>query len=244
MSWDLNADIYVKNCSNWKCLAHDKNINTLKIISDARGDFLSEEISDASIGKEDRNIIDRIMEQFNPTVYDFVGLFTKEVFENLDVRTRFENWEDGSGYVVSNEDAEKIGTLVVPVGECMKMSEEERNSLISVYTSHTEERGYGRGKFYREQDFSSYLVKKETEYNKLLEKKFRLDSLLYSVDYLKLNDEEKETVKENIDSNYEYIDDSLDEIKSQIYAANSAMAIIDFFNNYEYDDIVMYIYAS
>lgn len=241
MSWDINIDIYRKNNSNWECVAHDKNFNILKNISDVRGSFLSDGISEAFLNKEDKAVINDIMKQFNPTVYDFVGSFTKEVFSNLDVKTRFEIWEDGEGLVVSEKDAERIKPFDVSFEEYVKIPEEERKKLISIYSSHIEKRGYGRGSFYRADGFESYLAKKIEEYNKLIEKRFRLESLLYSVEYMKLEEEEQETAKENIDENYENINENINEVKYQIEATQSALAILDFFN--DGDDVVMYVYG-
>lgn len=241
MSWEINFDLYEKNGDNWKNIFHDKNYNAFKNFSEYRCDISL--FSKAKLEKDDEITLKDLLKEYNYTNYEYVGAITKESYANLDVKTHIELDGKEQHIVISDEDKSKIKEISIPVENYIKMSTEERNSLISLCVVRTEERGNGNGAFYRVDTFYDILKTEKEKYLHLLEQKFRYENLKFSIDYLKLEEEERERVCEEINSNCENLVDDISETEQKLSALNGMISIMEIALQ-DGDDAVVYIYSE
>lgn len=241
MSWCINFDLYTKKGNNWKNVFHDKNYDALKVFSTYRGDI--ENFSETYLVEEDKEILNTLIREYDYTDYVCIGSLTKETYANLDVKTRIEANEGKRYIVVSEEDEEKVKEVSISSDNYLKLSKEERDVLIDLYVVKTEQRGYGKGIFCRIDTFIKLLNTEKENYIKLLNQKFRYENLKFSVDYLKLDEEEKGRVEEEINSNCEGLDEQISEVEQKLSALNGMIAILEVAYQ-DNNDAVIYIYSE
>lgn len=240
MSWGMFVDIYVKKDGKWTCKEVSKNFDTLKSLCDYR-ETLSEEISTAHLADEDKKVLQDFLEQNKWENHNYIDSLTPENFEKLDAPTHFEEWAGGQKGYVLNDVSDKKKVEELGLGE--KILQVDRKSLYEIYYISKEERGYGKGDFYREGAFRDFLEKREIKLLDLLKQKFELTEKQNSLEYLKLSSEEKENVDESLNDKLSYLDEEIEEAQQECRAASAMAGILDFYCEFA-DDAVAYIFGE
>lgn len=239
MSWYMCMDIYTKKKGcDWQNKANSVEYSWLKSLCDLRG-CLDEAIPTAKLSDEDHEILKKMTREYDYHNYDYFGSVTKETFAALDFPTRFvadENHGIKPGYLVGKEDTKKISC--VSVDDWINTPTVELDEkYIKIYTESFAERGNGRGGFYTVDCFYGLREAILENYKKVIAKQQGWEELQNSLDYLKLSDEEKE----NVSSQFEYLDEEIEEVENKLVAINQVIGVLQFFEDFEVE-VVAYIY--
>lgn len=225
MSWGVYTDIFVKKDGKWSNVAFGKNTDFLKNLCEYR-ERLSDDIIPIDAPKD---------------LIEYAHSFDteKEEYATFVKKVRIPTEEDK--LVLPKEEIKKYSNDEPDIKEYLATPEEERNKkyvelYYKVKISHFDD----NGNFYNIGSFASVRDKLEREYKDILKKKFKYEELKSSLDYLKLSDEEKE----NVNSEYDYLDEELEETEYKLNAAISIISILDFFDDYKTDEVVAYIAAD
>jgi hypothetical protein len=234
-------DIYTKKKDGcWQNKVNSVEYYWLKSLCGSRG-YLSASIPTAKLSDEDHEILKTLTREYDYHSYDYFGSVTKETFESLDFPTRFvEDKENGikPGYLVSKENAEKI-SCVSPEEWLNTPTEELDTKYIKIYTESFTERGCGRGDFYTVDCFYDLRETILEDYKKVIAKQHDWEKLQGSLDYLKLSEEEKE----NVSSQFEYLDEEIEEIENRLVAINQVIGALQLFEDYD-TQVVAFIYSD
>lgn len=224
MSWGMYVDIYVRNNKNeWTCKAANMSADFLKNLCDIRGQ-LSDKIVQYYLSKN---------ESFEKAFHSNDGMEKKYLFSIP---------RDKAPYVpldkvltVSKERAEELKKY--------KISDTDFKSLttdgVGVYVNEKCDHSLKYGSFYNVHSFAEYRDNLQKEYDDLIIKRKNFKDLKKSLNYLKLNEDEKE----NVNSEYSYIDDDIDEILYKLHSAIGMVVLLNFYEQYD-DEAVAYIYSE
>lgn len=238
MSWYMFMDIYSRENGNWKCEIANKEYYPLKSLCGNRG-LLVDEIT--TVKPADKEALDALQHEHDYRNHIYIGSVSPTNWANLDVPTVLETWAEGhaSGYVVDEKYLEKVEKSCEDPQVLLTLSEEERSTYINVYYVKQEERGYGHGCYYNAGSFTEYIRKEKEELKVLTKKKKTWDKIRNSMDYMKLSSEEKSNVEED----FLYLDDAIQEVEAQLKAAENVVTILDFFSDYD-KEVVAFIFSD
>lgn len=242
MSWDLMGDIYTrKKDGEWVCREHSMLFNGLKRLAEPRDNLDWEDYASARISEDDTKELEARTHVYDYDSYNFICSLKKEVADEIDVAERCAEHEGRLVHIVAEEDADKISGKAVPSEEILRMSSEERNTLLDFYYIKKEERGYGDGRFFDIDSFAPQRDRLQRELRELYLKKDRYDRLKESLEYLKLSEEEKE----NVDNSYpyDYLDEQISETEHKLDSLISIIGILDYYKDWEEDFAVLYLYS-
>lgn len=118
------------------------------------------------------------------------------------------------------------------------------DKYVNVFYSKEEHR---RGDFYRIDNFIQYKKQLEEKLSESLQKQYKWNSIRDSFEYLKASNEEKE----NINEEFSYLDESIEDYKNQIESCQHFISIFNwfgdskFYHDSEYErDCVCYIFSE
>ena len=241
MSWYMCMDVYTKKKGyDWQNKVNSAEFSCLKSLCGSRG-YLDEAIPTANLSDEDREILKKMTREYDYHSYNYFGSVTKETFATLNVPTTFivdEKHGIKPGYLVSKENAEKIS--YVSSDKVLNTPKEELDKkYIKIYTESFTERGYGRGEFYTVDCFYNLRETILEDYKKVIKKQHDWEKLQNSLDYLKLSYEEKE----NVSSQFEDLDEELDEVENRLVSINQIIGVLQLFEDYD-TQVVAFVYSD
>ena len=249
MSWYIGVDIYTKKKNeNWKPAMISNYWLMAKNLCDSRG-ALSSEIESAKLSDTDRKCLEDV-ERLNNIIEDeLVATIHKESWKSIIEEPGFRfhtSAPEGGGLAQfyidfdDNEAAKIAEGYDVDPKEYIEASADKRESdYISIYRKKITPRGYN-GDFYDAKSFYGYASKVFDHLEELLAKKTEYKNLQKSLDYMKLSEEEKE----NVNSEYECLDEDIEEYRCKYEAAISMANILDFYQKDYDDEVVAYIYGD
>lgn len=223
MSWGMYVDVYVRNDKDeWTCKAANMSADFLKSLCDIRG-----------------RLSDKIAQYFLSKNESFEKAFHSN--DEMEKKYLFSIPKDKTSYVpldkvltVSKERAEELKKY--------KISDTDLNSLkdgVGVYVNEKYDHSLKHGSFYNVHSFAEYRDSLQREYDNLILKRKEFEDLKKSLDYLKLNEDEKE----NVNSEYSYIDDDIDETFYKLHSAIGMVVLLNFYEQYD-EEAVAYIYSE
>lgn len=242
MSWYMCMDIYTKKKGcDWQNKVNSVEYSWLKNLCDYRS-YLDKAIPAAKLSDEDREVLKKMTREYDYHSYNYFGSVTKETFATFDFPTTFitdEEHGNKPGYLVSKENAEKI-SCVSPEEYLNTPTEELDQKYIKIYTESFTERGYGyNGEFYTVDCFYNLRETLLEDYKKVIKKQHDWEKLQNSIDYLKLSEEEKE----NVSSQFEFLDEEIEEIENKLISINQVIGALQLFEDYD-TQVVAFIYSD
>lgn len=238
MSWYVGADIYQKDKNGWKCLVANKYHLPLKQLCENRSQ-IDDNIFPCDLSDDDKKSLEELVHEHDYEEEVFIGKIEEEVFLGMNLSC----FHKGEKLMVNEEDVEKVQKKCIELKDYVNLdSKEVEEKYVDVYYIKIEERGYGNGRFYNVESFSTFIENLEDrllELNKKKETKERIES---SLDYLKLSCQEKQNVMDEFD----YLDEDILETKSRLSAANTVVSVLEFFSedDFSYKDMVVYLFSD
>lgn len=229
MSWGFGIDIYTKKNGSWTTKAQGLNADFLKSISEIRGS-LDEEIP--SVWNKDDNLQVECHKtdttektyQFTISKEDAAKVLKKVLGDEIDCNTKEE---------VKRYEKYRLDDTTV-----LNDAVEHKNNTVAVYLLENVSRyDHNQGYFYNVNSFISYRDKLIQKYKELLKSQFDFERLKSSLDYLKLNSEEKE----NVLSEFSYTENDIQETEYKIDAVVGIINILNFYEQFD-DEVIAYIY--
>lgn len=242
MGWCVGMDIYVKKeKEDWKAEVISNYWFRAKTLCSLRG-TLDDDIEEASLTKEDRDALELLEKKNDITVNDYVATVSKEDWEKLNEEPGFESSFNGdeNRFYISCAFEETVKKHQADGVVILKTPENEREKkFVSVYKKNKISRGYN-GNFYDSSSFFHYADKVLERLKELIVDKAIWQKTRKSLDYLKLSLEEKQ----NVDEEFQYIEEEIEETLSKYNAAISVAGVLEFYEKECYTSVVAYMYGD
>ena len=209
----------------------------LKNLCDTRG-TLMQEITTSNLDDVDLESLNVLVHEHDRHDFKYRGCLKKEDWEKLDVKSRViceEGTAKDCGILIDESDVKKITFA----SASDYMNDTNKDDYVNIYTESVEERGYGQGQFYDQNSFYSLEKDLKKKYKELIIKRYEWERMKTSLEYCKLSDEEKE----NVSSEFEYLDEDIQETEFQIIAINQFCGILEMYGDYD-TKVVAYIYCD
>ena len=237
MSWYMCFDIYTKTKGVWTNRIHDKDFSMLKNLCDTRG-TLMQEITTSNLDDVDLENLNVLVHEYDRHDSEYRGCLKREEWEKLDIKSRViceEGTAKDCGILIDESDVKKITFA----SASDYMNDTNKDDYVNIYTESVEERGYGQGQFYDQNSFYSLEKDLKKKYKELIIKRYEWERMKTSLEYCKLSDEEKE----NVSSEFEYLDEDIQETEFQIIAINQFCGILEMYSDYD-TKVVAYVYCD
>lgn len=242
MGWCVGIDIYTKKeKEDWKAEVTSNYWFRAKTLCSLRG-TLDDDIEEASLTKEDRDTLELLEKKNDIVVSDYVATVSKEDWEKLNKEPDFESSFNGdeNRFYISCAFEETVKKHQVDGAIILKTPENEREKkFVSVYKKNKISRGYN-GNFYDSSSFFRYADKVLERLKELIVDKANWEKTRKSLDYLKLSLEEKQ----NVDEEFQYIEEEIEETLSKYNAAISMAGVLEFYEKEYYTSVVAYMYGD
>lgn len=234
MSWSMFMGVvaYDEKTKECKVLSDIQEAWFLKNLCDTRC-MLCDDIESENLPESAYEVIDKY------TSYDYVGTYRVEDIEQR-MLEKVNDYNYGEAYMIKR-DANSRNEYLKAIKDKGEVDYYERiksvkSDFIVIVEPVLKSRG---GHFYSSRTFRDLVKKYRDNYDTLMQKKAQMKQITSSLKYLALNDK----AKENVMSEYTYLDDEIEETVSSLEACLYTIGVLEYFDDYEYK-CYAYIYGD
>jgi len=230
MSWSVFMGIvnFDENTKKYEVTSKIREMYCLKLLCESRC-VLDEDLDPVSIPQDVHELIGKY------EYYDVYKILKKDLldFDCLDKLDRYGN----NAYTIKAGRESYRGALdVLEEDDYQVRIKGNDDDYAVIYDVCTETH---KGHFYNMSTFRNYANKLRDEYNALILKKGRMQRIQNSLKYMALSEERKE----NVLSEYEYLDEEIEDTENKLNACLYVIGILEYYDDFD-NRAYVYIYSE